>query len=97
MRKPNLLLQCELGLSINHKLTILRTIRTMITWMLVSISQADLLVNVFLIATTTVAAKLIVYRLSKTNTQNVLARFVEMIRTFIKRYFTGQMPTWMPV
>ena len=55
----------------------------MITWMLVSIRQADLLVNVFLIATTTVAAKLIVYRLSKMSTWNALARFVELIGTSI--------------
>ena len=49
-----------------------------LTWMLVLISLATLLANVFWTTKMTLAAKLIVYRLSKTNIPNALARFVEV-------------------
>ena len=56
----------------------LRMTRMMITWMLVWIRQAKLLVNVFWIVMMIVAAKLIVYRPLKMNTRSALVRFLKL-------------------
>ena len=55
----------------------------MTIWMLVSINPVRLLDSVFWIAIMTVAVKLIVSLLSKMNTQNVLARFVGLMRVIL--------------
>ena len=55
----------------------------MTIWMLVSINPVRLLGSVFWTAITIVAVKLIVSLLSKRNIQNVLARFVELMKMIL--------------
>ena len=78
----------------------------MTIWMLVSINPVRLLGSVFWTAITIVAVKLIVSQLLRRNTQNVLARFVEIIRIVLMYfvcggpllcYFLGEMPSRMPL
>ena len=68
----------------------------MITWMLVSIKLAKLLVNVFWTAKMTIAVKQIACRYSKMNTQSALVRFVESTRT-ISYYLIGTMSARLPM
>ena len=59
----------------------------MTIWMLVSVRPVRLLGSVFWTVTMTVAAKLIVCPLSKMNTRNALARFVELIRLIVILFY----------
>ena len=86
MRQPSLLLQCKSETLIIVINSYLRTTQMMITWMLVWIRLAKLLVNVFWIAMTMLAAKLPVCLPSKVNIPSALVRYVKLSIIFSETF-----------